>query len=409
MSVTLKNDIYWLNKDHRLYLKDYHVWWLKMIKIGIVRLSTPHPSFINMLNTISHIKKDIVINLYISKDINKSFFSNVSDKINIHLIKVHKLYLPKNWGALPLYAIDKKHLNKIVNDNGIINVVELFLYSSYQIIKLAKKYSKSTAVSIHSVLPYHECILKFPPYNIFLKRNSKLFDIGVAQCHATKKYTRSLNISDSKIKVIYWGLDLDRFSPNLNDDKTETIKILFVGRLIEYKGIRDLLIAFSNIIKNYKNVELIVCGDGPLRRIIYKFQRKIKFIKFYKWIEYNNIHNVFKNADIFCLPSKTYYLDPFKKIKINEEQFSLAKMEAMASGLPCIVTNIGGLPELLPKGNIIVNENSIKELQDGLLYFIENEKERKKIGKKNIQIAEKNFDLITQSIKLLNALLGDTS
>ncbi len=384
-----------------------------MIKIGIVRLSKPHPFFNYMLKTMGSINKDIIINIYLPKRIDTNFFLNTdivkSDNINIHSMKVHKLYLPENWGTIPLYAIYKKHLNKIVNDNDIINVVELFLYSSYQIIKLAKKYSKSTAVSIHSVLPYHECILKFPPYNIFLKINSKLFDRGIAPCHATKKYTQSLNIKDDKIKIVHWGLDLNRFSPNLNKNESETIKILFVGRLIEYKGIRDLLIAFSNIIKNYKNIELIVCGDGPLRQMVYNFQRKIKFIKFYKWIDYNNVHNVFKNADIFCLPSKTYYFGPFKKIKVNEEQFPLAKLEAMASGLPCVVTDIGGLPETLSEGNIIINENSIKELQNGLSYFIENEKERKKIGKKNRQIAEKNFDLITQSIKLVNALLGDTS
>lgn len=203
----------------------------------------------------------------------------------------------------------------------------------------------------------------------------------------------------SKIKVIYNGVDTEKFSPE-NRLKNSQLRqalnlpedmkiILFVGSGFKRKGLTTLLKAMA-ILKN-KPYHLLVIGKGDIKKYMKKskdlgIENKVFFMGTRKEIE-----NFYALADLFVLP--TIY-DPF----------SNATLEAMASGIPVITTTNNGVAELIEEGKegfIIKNPFDHEELADKINAAIENTEKmgefaRKKAEHFTIQRAVEEF---TECIK----------
>ncbi|MDP3260500.1 MAG: glycosyltransferase family 4 protein [Thermodesulfovibrionales bacterium] len=154
-------------------------------------------------------------------------------------------------------------------------------------------------------------------------------------------------VPEKKIKVIYNGVDIKRFSP-LNAEiyrarvrkelsiSEDAEVILFVGSGFERKGLGTLIRAAS-LIKSEKNLRLLIIGRGNIN----KFKSVAKKCGIQNSIIFldaqSEVEKLYAAADIFALP--TIY-DPF----------SNATLEAMASGLPVITTRNNGVAELMQDG-----------------------------------------------------------
>lgn len=79
----------------------------------------------------------------------------------------------------------------------------------------------------------------------------------------------------------------------------------------------------------------------------------------------------FKASDIFCLPSTTM-----------GESFGIVNLEAMASGVPIVSSNFGGIPDIVKHGEngLLVEPKDVEGLADALIYLLKNEDLRKKMG-----------------------------
>jgi len=83
----------------------------------------------------------------------------------------------------------------------------------------------------------------------------------------------------SKIEVIYNPVDYNKFKPNKKLRKLwkkklklkNNLSLLFLGRLSEEKGVKELLTIFPQIIKKYQKIKLVIVGDGPLKNFVLKF------------------------------------------------------------------------------------------------------------------------------------------
>ncbi|MBI4685922.1 MAG: glycosyltransferase family 4 protein [Nitrospirae bacterium] len=190
-----------------------------------------------------------------------------------------------------------------------------------------------------------------PLHKMLLRIEKKIFSgtkIIVANSQMVKsQIIHHYNIPESKIKVVYNGVDLKRFSPRNAglyrdhvrkelgiDDKT--ILILFVGSGFERKGLKTLLRSLS-IVNSEENLRLLVIGKGNIKKFMgiagkYNTTNAVSFLGPQKDIE-----KYYAAADIFILP--TIY-DPF----------SNATLEAMASGIPVITTRNNGASELITDG-----------------------------------------------------------
>jgi len=123
--------------------------------------------------------------------------------------------------------------------------------------------------------------------------------------------------------------------PN-NNGTAEKIRLLFVGRLVPYKGADILLQAMGQLKPTIaQNVTLTIVGDGPERGALEQQTQQLDLtekVHFIGWVDQKDTLNYYRNSDIFCFPSL-------------REFGGAVVLEAMANGLPCIVVNHGGIGE----------------------------------------------------------------
>jgi glycosyltransferase involved in cell wall biosynthesis len=145
----------------------------------------------------------------------------------------------------------------------------------------------------------------------------------------------TLGIPFNKISIVPNGVDIEKFFPS-----TEVRKpvILFVGSLIERKGIRFLIEAMPNILLRFPEYQLIIIGEGPDYHKLNHLSQELninKNIKFVGQKPQNEISEWMRRAKVFVLPS-------------TEEGLGVVLLEAIASGTPCVGTRIGGIRDVIP-------------------------------------------------------------
>lgn len=124
-------------------------------------------------------------------------------------------------------------------------------------------------------------------------------------------------------------------SPSCSDKPTA---FLYVGRLEPYKGIQDLLAAFIDLPQKSGESHLIIVGDGSMRGLIESAARTHPAVEYLGRLSGNALMHAYSRADVFVLPSRV-------------EPWGLAVNEAMAAGLPVIVTDrVGCVDDLLREG-----------------------------------------------------------
>ena len=150
----------------------------------------------------------------------------------------------------------------------------------------------------------------------------------------------------------------------------ETKRILFVGRLMEVKGVDVLIKAFSKFLENdsLSDYALDIVGDGPELDSLLHLARQEQIeeqIEFHGSKQRNEIADFYANADLFVLPSKTTALG-------EKEGLGLVVLEAMMSGVPVIGTDCGGIKETIEHGKtgIIVAENDVDALHIAMVDMI---------------------------------------
>ena len=150
----------------------------------------------------------------------------------------------------------------------------------------------------------------------------------------------------------------------------ETNRILFVGRLMEVKGVDVLIKAFSKFLENdsLSDYALDIVGDGPELDSLLHLARQEQIeekIVFHGSKQRNEIADFYANADLFVLPSKTTALG-------EKEGLGLVVLEAMMSGVPVIGTDCGGIKETIEHGKtgIIVAENDVDALHIAMVDLI---------------------------------------
>jgi len=194
--------------------------------------------------------------------------------------------------------------------------------------------------------------------------------------------------------IIPNGIDFERFhkqKEKLIKDRTDKILVGFLSRLEPRKGL-DILIkalAISDFLRN--NVELIVGGDGPLRKK-YEFMARdsgIKF-KFLGQIERGKVPVFYKSLDVFVAPSR------------GGESFGMILLEAMASGVPVIASDIPGYMEVIKDGfNGILFENESPEcLSRKLIFLVKDNAMRNSLVNNALSFARKyDWDIIAERIE----------
>ena len=142
------------------------------------------------------------------------------------------------------------------------------------------------------------------------------------------------------IEVIPDGIDLDRFQPALGSEK-ETVRVLSIGRLIPRKGF-DTLLRAAAIVRDRTRTpfEVEIVGDGPERKALEALAQRLgitALVRFAGTVPYERLPERYAAADLYVLPS-------------HAEGMPLVVLEAMATELPIVATDVQGMDELVADG-----------------------------------------------------------
>ncbi len=144
-----------------------------------------------------------------------------------------------------------------------------------------------------------------------------------------------------------WSLDMTKFRPfttSFDSEKPDSNRqkiVLFVGALIEGKGIKQLLEVWACLSPQIRQrARLRIIGSGPLKEelLIFVQENKLAEVDFLGQITYEEVQNYLRKSDLFVLPTL-------------KDLFSLTVLEAMASGCPVITTPFNGARELVNESN----------------------------------------------------------
>ncbi len=194
-------------------------------------------------------------------------------------------------------------------------------------------------------------------------------------------------------KIFFCPNGINLISNKKNRQNNDILKIIFVGRLIEIKQIDKLILQWDEI-KNLttKNIELIICGEGPEYTNLKLLQQKISNKDSIKFLGHTaNIHEQLLNSDIFVLPSRV-------------EGNSNAILEAMMCGLPIVSTLTGGTPFMVGEigRQFLSNIEDFEKIKNDILILVENKKLRIEIGEIMRKIIENNFSMEIVAKKYVN-------
>lgn len=135
--------------------------------------------------------------------------------------------------------------------------------------------------------------------------------------------------------VVHNGVDPERFSPGAPAPSGKVV-LVSVGRLIGWKGLRIVLEALARL---PAHVHYLVVGEGPERRSLEERARALgvhERVRFAGRVGHDALPSVLRDCHALVQPS------------IGEEAFGISVVEAMACGLPALVSDQGGLPEIVP-------------------------------------------------------------
>jgi len=160
------------------------------------------------------------------------------------------------------------------------------------------------------------------------------------------------------------------------------VQILHLGRLGRRKGGYDLLNAFAALPEAIRaRARLVLAGDGdvePMRKLAEPLGSRVRVLS---WIDAHERDRLLAESDVFVLPS-------------HAEGVPMSLLEAMAAGLPCITTPVGGIPDVFTHGveGLLVPAGDSAQLRAAMSTFIADEAARLAAGKRAYESA-RAFDV----------------
>lgn len=233
-------------------------------------------------------------------------------------------------------------------------------------------------------------------YVLYKKKLNKECDLFICVSKFIQKKAIEKGFSRQKTLVHYIGIDTESFPKPLKSKNGKTI--LHVARLVEKKGTRYLLEAFSKIFLHVKDAKLLIIGEGDLKQELKNLSKKLKIdknVSFLGSMPNTNVKQYMAQSDIFVLPS-------VEAKSGDSEGLGMVFLEASCMGLPIVATKHGGIPEVVKDGQsgFLVDEKSVKQLSEKILILLKNDDLRIKMGKAGKKFVKENFDIKKQTEKL---------
>lgn len=255
------------------------------------------------------------------------------------------------------------------------------------IVEIAKGYRRDQFAN-------HIHIHYLPPENI-VKNYGHV--IGVSE-FVTQAYLNACHIP-VKAHVLKNAIDVELFSRTVSEEQKRNIRnklglsekdfvILYVGRIMEIKGVLELMQAVTGL--EDPHIKLLIMGSANAGKWAFSpYERKVKKLSeqnkdrilFTGYVNNAQVFRYASVADVQCMPT------------LVEEAAPLVVLEAMAEGLPLIVTKSGGVIEYVDNSTalMIERENIVENLKSAICYMKEHPEVRSLMSQR-AKLQSKNFD-----------------
>jgi len=309
---------------------------------------------------------------------------------NLRRYKLAKLQVPLFIINFFLRALRQVYKADIIHVQWILNGIVG--------IPLAKIFNKSIVISVRRVVPSNKWMQRLIKY-IVEHADYILFNSSYTKNELLKFATPKRHC------IIPSTFDPDKFQKGvpgklrkkigLSDD---TLIILYIGYLIEKKGVRYLINSIPEIVQKIKKVHIVIGGDGleatSLKKQVSELGIENK-VTFLGWVNHNDLPDYYCDADVFVLPS---IIDS----KGETETLGMVLVEAMASGTPVVGSNVGGIPDVItPEVGLLTEPKNSKDIADKVISLLLNEEKRKTMGQSAKKWAIENFSWESVSQKYL--------
>lgn len=250
---------------------------------------------------------------------------------DFHLLVDKSLhYYPVHWSKLNNNFWDKV----MERDDLSFNEFDIIHLQDYHFSLIAsgisEKYSIPIVNTIHSISPPKNHFIYYMR-NFSIQNSSQLITVSKWMAEEIEK---KYDVPKENIHVIPNGVEIDETIINSCHNKTH---ILFVGRLGYLKGIEDLIETFARLLKFNGNFILDIIGEGEQEKYLKDKVIELsidRYVIFHGYQDKRYIKKISKYSLFSVVPS-------------IEEPFGMVALESMSYGVPVIVSNVGGLKEIV--------------------------------------------------------------
>ena len=210
-----------------------------------------------------------------------------------------------------------------------------------------------------------------------------------------QREVQDMYLPKSKVKVVWNGIDAGRF-PYHDRNSDETLRIAFAGQLIPEKGVQVLLDALSHLKQRGVSFSARIAGAGTaesaLRAQALATGLQEPACEFLGHI--NNVSELFAWADLVVIPS------------VWAEAFGYVAAEAMSTGAAVVVSDAGGLPEVVGQAGVVVPAGDANALADRIADLAKSPQERIRLGKLASQRVQDQFLLSTSAEQMVGLIVS---
>lgn len=340
----------------------------------------------------------------------------LADASNPHTIKWCNYFKNKGYN-IHVISLNEGSIDGVKVHNFNFNVKELKNESSFKKVKYITAISKIKSILeqikpdilhahyassyglIGSLLNYHPYVISvwgtdiydFPnggfiqkmiiKYN--LKKADYIFSTSKDMARETNKYT------NKNIYITPFGVDMEVFKPiNKTTQNNQDVFTIGTIKTLEKKyGIDYLIRAFALLKESIRDKKLVlkIGGSGSQYDNLVNLAEELNIIdsiEFLGRIPQDKVAQIFNSFDIAVFPSL-------------RESFGVAAVEAQACGVPVIVTNVGGHPEVIQddKTGIVVEPENYIQIKDAIIKLIEDESLIRSMSRDSINFIKENYEI----------------
>ncbi len=226
---------------------------------------------------------------------------------------------------------------------------------------------KALAQTAGIVVTVPKCIERF--------RNLGLFNAAIAP----------------KFTIMGHPVDTTRFAPQPSlSEQDGVLRVIVASRMIPEKGLLYILEAMTQLLRERSNIQLQLLGSGPMQPLLKReveergLNEKVIFLN---PVPHEELPSILSRADLF--------VNHAVSLSQWEEFFGVINVEAMACGLPCVLSTSGGIPYAIREKDvaIIVEERNIIQLREAITRLLDSEQERREIGERARDYVERYYAL----------------